>query len=184
MNIKELIASKYPTLEIPEYVKGERRIMNGFDLNNDEYEFLHANVKTGQFFLYEYMEYKSDRKGGGYSVLHYPRVAIYLNNRLIDMALEIDFFNVRRNWENKREYKFTYTDRDGVEREYKQYPSEISTSIESIILWDDSVNVYGVWDKLPGWKELRKAYEKTIWFSIPTEEMRERKLKSVLSKKI
>jgi hypothetical protein len=96
------------------------------------------------------------------------------------MALEIDFFNVRRNWENKKEYKFTYIDNDGAERIYTQYPSEISTSIESIILWDDYANVYGVWDKLPGWKELKKAYQKTIWFSITTEEMRDRKLNSIL----
>jgi hypothetical protein len=179
MNIERLIASKYPTLELPDYKKNDWKI-NGFDLNNKEYEFLHSGVKPGQFFLYEYIECKSDRKGGAYTLLHYPRVAIYLNNRLVDMALEIDFFNVRRSWEGRREYKFTYTDNDGVEREFKQFPSEISTAIESIILWDDSVNVYGVWDKLPGWKELRTAYEKTIWFSTTVEEKRDRKLKSIL----
>lgn len=179
MNIERLIKSKYPTQELPVYHK-ENWKFNGFDLNSREYEFLHSGVKTGQFFLYEYMEYRSDRKGGAHTLLHYPRVAIYLNNRLIDMALEIDFFNVRRSWESCRECKFTYTDNDGAERIYTQYPSEIATGIESIILWDDSVNVYGVWDKLPGWKELRKAYEKTIWFSITVDEKRDRKIKSIL----
>lgn len=173
MTIEQLIASKYPTQEMPKYVKGESHTMNGFDLSNKEYEFLHSGVKPGQFFLYEYMEYKSDRKGGGYTLLHYPRVAIYLNNRLIDMALEIDFFNVRRGWENRREYQLTYTDRDGNERSFTDWPAEQHTKIESIIIWDDMVNVYGVWDKLPDWKELRKAYQKTIWFSRPLEEKRD-----------
>ena len=180
MNIQQLIQSKYPTLEMPKYNKGENNIMNGFNLNNPEYGFLDSGVKTGQFFLYEYMEFKSNRKSGSHTLLHYPRVAIYLNSRLVDMALEIDFFNVRRSWESKHEHKLSYTDRDGVERSYADYPSEIATKIESIILWDDSVNVYGVWDKLPDWKELRKAYEKTIWFGVTTEEMRDRKLKSIL----
>ena len=180
MNIEELIKSKYPTLDMPKYIKGENNIMNGFNLNNTEYGFSHSGVKTGQFFLYEYMERKHDRKSESDYILNYPRIAIYLNSRLVDMALEIDFFNVRRSWESKHEHKLTYNDRDGVERSYADYPSEIATKIESIILWDDSVNVYGVWDKLPDWKELRKAYEKTIWFGITTEEMRDRKLKSLL----
>jgi hypothetical protein len=181
MNVEELIASKYPTQEIPDYKKNEEDWkMNGFDLNNREYEFLHSGVKPGQFFLYEYMEYKSDRKCGGYTLLHYPRVAIYLNNRLIDMALEIDFFNVRRGWEKRREYELTYTDRDGNEKSYKDWPSEQPTKIESIILWDDSVNVYGVWDKLPDWKELRKAYSKTIWFHRSKEDNRDFLLNGIL----
>jgi len=175
MNINQLIASKYPTQQLPKFSKGEKHTFNGFDLNNKEYEFLHSGVKTGQFFLYEYMEYKCDRNGDTHTILHYPRIAIYLNSRLVDMALEIDFFNLRRSWENKREYDLTYKDKS-----YKHYPSEVFTGIENVILWDDSVNVYGVWDKLPGWKELKKAYQKTIWFSITTEEMRDRKLNSIL----
>jgi hypothetical protein len=181
MNVEELIASKYPTQEMPDYKKNEEDWkMNGFDLNNREYEFLHSGVKPGQFFLYEYMEYKSDRKWGGYTLLHYPRVAIYLNNRLVDMALEIDFFNVRRGWEKRREYELTYTDRDGNEKSYKDWPSEQPTKIESIIIWDDSVNVYGVWDKLPDWKELRKAYSKTIWFHRSKEDNRDFLLNGIL----
>ena len=96
------------------------------------------------------------------------------------MALEIDFFNVRRGWEKRREYELTYTDRDGNEKSYKDWPSEQPTKIESIILWDDSVNVYGVWDKLPDWKELRKAYQKTIWFHRSKEDNRDFLLNGIL----
>jgi hypothetical protein len=174
MNIQQLIASKYPTLELPDYKKNDWKI-NGFDLKNKEYEFLHSGVKTGQFFLYEYMEYNSDRKGGEHTLLHYPRIAIYLNSRLVDMALEIDFFNVRRSWEGRREYDLTYKDKS-----YRQYPSELFTGIENVILWDDSVNVYGVWDKLPNWKELKRAYQKTIWFSKTIEDKRDQYLSNIL----
>jgi len=45
------------------------------------------SVKTGQFFLYEYLESRDNK-----TVLHYPRIAIYLNSRVLDMALEIDFY--------------------------------------------------------------------------------------------
>ncbi len=180
MNITELIVSKYPTSELPDYNRGEEWTFNGFDLKTDKYDLIGSKVKKGQFFLYEHIEWMHDRKSGSYAVLHYPRVAIYLNDRLLDMALEIDFYNVRRSWENKREYEFTYTDNNGNEKTYTDWPSERQTEIERIIIWDDSVHVYGHWDALPGWKELRKAYQKTIWFHKSKEDNRDYLLNGIL----
>ena len=180
MNIEQLIESKYPKVELPKYIKGEEWTLNGFDLKTDKYDLISSKVKKGQFFLYEHIEHMSDRKSGSYNVLHYPRVAIYLNDRLLDMALEIDFYNVRRSWESSREYEFTYTDNNGNEQTYTDWPSERQTEIERIVIWHDSVHVYGHWDALPGWKELRRAYEKTIWYHRTKEDNRDFLLGSLL----
>ena len=75
---------------------------------------------------------------------------------------------------------FTYTDNNGNEKTYTDWPSERQTEIERIIIWDDSVNVYGCWNTLPGWKELRKAYQKTIWFHRSKEDNREFLLNGIL----
>jgi len=54
MNLEELLKSKVRTLEIPKYVKGEDRVLNGVNLNDDKTDFIggEIHVKTGQFFLY------------------------------------------------------------------------------------------------------------------------------------
>lgn len=179
MNIQQLIESKYPKIELPSFERSEDWTYNGFDLNTQEYDFIKSDVKRGQFFLYEHIEWWNDSKARRYCVLHYPRIAIYLNDRLVDMAFEIDFYNVRRSWEN-REYTFSWTDDDGKERTYDAFGSEMATEIERIIIWDDSVNVYGHWDTLPGWKELKKAYQKTIWFHRTKEDNRDFLLGSIL----
>jgi len=49
----------------------------------------------------------------------------------------------------------------------------IQSQIQRLILWHDSMDIYGVWDKMPTWKELRVAYEKTIWFGMSIEEKRD-----------
>jgi hypothetical protein len=56
----------------------------------------------------------------------------------------------------------------------------MQSQIQRLILWHDSIDVYGVWDKMPSWKELRVAYEKTIWFGMSIEEKRDRKLRAIL----
>ena len=40
--------------------------------------------------------------------------------------------------------------------------------------------VYGAWDKMPTWKELRIAYQKTIWFSKSKEDKGDLILRSIL----
>jgi len=154
MNLEELLKSKERTIPIPKYVKDEERILNGVNLNNTGTDFLSGNisVKTGQFFLYEKIED---------DLLHYPKLGLFLNDLPCDQTIELEWFDIRRSWE----YRQTYTGkmRDGTE--YKAH---------------HSMDVYGVWDKMPSWKELRVAYEKTIWFGMSIEEKRDRKLRVIL----
>ena len=70
MNIQQLIESKYPKVELPKYIRGEEWTLNGFDLKSDKYDLISSRVKKGQFFLYEHIEYMSDRKSESYAVLH------------------------------------------------------------------------------------------------------------------
>lgn len=169
MNLEELLKSKERILEIPKYVKGEDRFFNGVDLNNSDTDFIMGShdVQTGQFFLYEKIED---------GLLHYPKLGIYLNTMPCDQTIEVEWFDVRRNWE----WRITYTAqmRDGTEFEKKV--CDLPSKIQSLILWHDSIEVYGVWDKIPTWKELRVAYEKTIWFGKTIEEKRDRKLRFIL----
>ena len=169
MNLEELLKSKERTILIPKYVKGEERILNGVDLNNTGTDFLSGNisVKTGQFFLYEKIED---------DLLHYPKLGLFLNDLPCDQTIELEWFDIRRSWE----YRQTYTGKMQDGTEYKAHPYDLQSQIQRLILWDDSMEVYGVWDKMPTWKELRVAYEKTIWFGLSIEEKRDRKIISIL----
>ena len=44
--------------------------------------------------------------------------------------------------------------------------------------------IYGVWDRLPDWKTLRRHYENTWWFHRPIEEKRDIRLDSILDELI
>jgi hypothetical protein len=63
---------------------------------------------------------------------------------------------------------------------YWAWKLEDKPEIQNIILWDDSMDVYGVWDKMPNWKELLVAYRKTIWFSKSLEDKRDQLLRTIL----
>jgi lipopolysaccharide assembly outer membrane protein LptD (OstA) len=65
---------------------------------------------------------------------------------------------------------------------YKQKDSVYITKHASIRykVENDSMYVYGVWDVKPTWKELKLAYEQTLWFRRSDEEIRDIKLKRLL----
>lgn len=169
MNLEELLKSKVRTLEIPKYVKGEDRVLNGVDLNSNETDFISGKIslRPGQFFLYEKIED---------DLLHYPKLGIFLNDLPCDQTIEVEWFDVRRTWEWRQTY--TAKMRDGTE--YEAHPYDLQSNIERLILWHDSMEVYGAWNIMPSWKELRVAYEKTIWFGMSQDEKRDRKLRSIL----
>lgn len=54
------------------------------------------------------------------------------------------------------------------------------SELRTCVCWDDSMYVYGVWDVKPTHKELRLAYEQTLWFRRSDEEIRDIKLKRIL----
>lgn len=174
MNLEELLKSKERKILLPKYRVDEKvRLFNGKDLNSNKADFVYGDidVKSGQFFLYEKIED---------DFLHYPKLGIYLNALTCDQALEIEWFDVRRRWEWHQTYELEYSDHDGVKRPFKAYVCDLPSEIKRLILWSDSMEVYAVWDKMPDWKELRRAYEKTIWFSMSDDDKRDRILNTIL----
>jgi hypothetical protein len=47
-------------------------------------------------------------------------------------------------------------------------------------LWGDTLLIYGVWDLMPNWKQLRQAYERTWWFYRDKDELRDIQLDRLL----
>ena len=164
MNLLEIYKSREKTIHISSY-----------DYKEYDYIYGDINVKPGQFFLYEIIDDSNN--------LHYPKIGIHLNDLPCDQTLEVEWVEHRRNWEWRVEIDVENTDADGVTKKFSNLVGEYPTMMRKLILWDDQIKVYGAWYGLPDWKELKRAYEKTIWFSTTKEEMRERKLKSVLNGK-
>lgn len=164
MNLLEIYKSREKTIHIPSY-----------DYKEYDYIYGDINVRPGQFFLYEIIDDSNN--------LYYPKIGIHLNNLPCDQTFEVEWIEYRRNWEWRVEIDVENTDKDGVRRKFSNLVGEYPTKIRRLILWDDQMKVYGAWWGLPDWKELKRSYEKTMWFKTTKEEMRERKLKSVLNGK-
>ena len=47
-------------------------------------------------------------------------------------------------------------------------------------MWHDYLLIYGVWDSMPTWKQLRQAYERTWWFHRNVDELRDLQLNRLL----
>lgn len=175
MTKKELYESRCKKIPIPSYDQSiEHRFFNGIDLNdNKRADFVYGDidVKVGQFFLYEATI--NDH-------LYYPKLALFVKYGIIDMAVNAQFIDVERSWEWKLEYELEYKDFKGEKMIEKVNPAEDDAEIKNLILWNDSMDVYGAWDKMPTWKELRVAYKKTIWFSRSIEDKRDIYLRSIL----
>ena len=162
MNLLEIYKSREKIIHISSY-----------DYKKYDYIYGDINVRPGQFFLYEIIDDSNN--------LHYPKIGILLNNLPCDQTFEVEWVDYRRNWEWRVEVDVENTDKDGVTKKFSNLVGEYPTKIKRLIIWDDQIKVYGAWYGLPDWKELRRAYEKTIWFSTTKEDIRERKLKSVLN---
>ena len=175
MTKKELYESRWKKVAIPSYDKGiEHRFVNGVDLNNNKHtDFVYGDlkVKVGQFFLYEATI--DDH-------LYYPKLALFVKYGIVDMAINAQFIDIERSWEWRLEYEFEYEDHKGEKMIGNINPAEDDAEVKSLILWTDSMDVYGAWDKMPTWKELRVAYQKTIWFSRSIEDKRDIYLRSIL----
>jgi glycosyltransferase involved in cell wall biosynthesis len=63
---------------------------------------------------------------------------------------------------------------------YQSYIGQLPSEIERLPLWGDSLLVYGVWDSMPTWQQLKQAYEKTWWFHKTTDELRDIQLNRLL----
>ena len=148
--------------------------------HNDKYDFLKAKVNTGKFFLYEVTE--PIKKVGNEDFeerLYYPKLGLHIDDYMVDMAIEVEWVDVRRTWERNTQYEYI-SDING--KTYKSWADDERTELRSCICWDDSMYVYGVWDVKPTWKELKLAYQQTLWFGRTEQEIRDIKLSSILGK--
>lgn len=140
-----------------------------------KFEFLKSNLKKmGQFFLYEKCQIKN-----GLDIITYPKLGLYLNSLPCDQTIEVEWVDYRRTWEWNVEYDFEYK----INNETKigqNYIAEIETKIQRMPLLNDNMLVYGVWDSMPSWLQLRQAYEKTWWFHRNKDELRDIQLNRLL----
>lgn len=110
----------------------------------------------GKIFLYELVEKGTNNN----SILYYPKIGIFANCIPCDQTVELEFFNYRRNWEFNKKY------------DEKYLFGYLPTQIQNIVLWNDDILIYGVWDSLPNWKILKKYYERTWWYKKTIQQKR------------
>jgi hypothetical protein len=125
--------------------------------------------KVGQFFLYE--PYISKGSVGDY--IGYPKLALYIGEIPIDQTIEVEYIDSRRVWENNTKF---ITSSNHVMRVF-----ETPTKINSMAIWGNTLLIYGIWDKMPNWKELKPVYQKTWWFRLTPAEMRNRKINTIIN---
>lgn len=158
-----------PDKKDPDYLQFQKHFKknNFFDSN-------HTVSEQGKLFLYEKFHHSGPgevpEQWKGKKVVSYPRVAMYVNSLSVDQTIELEYIDIERSWSSKT---FTY---EGEEFFFFDY----HTTIDRTIIWYDDIFVYGSWDKLPDWKELRKHYEKTWWFRQTKQEKRNRIINSII----
>lgn len=166
------------TNEYEKFVKGEFEKVDKFQIitssNLEEFNLHHKkwgffgkesdtkDLKPGKIFLYE--KYISDRPD---ERIYYPKIGIYINSLPCDQTIEFEWVDLRRNWEYNK--KFEWNNNGTTKSSDFCY---LSSQVNSLPLWNDDILIYGAWDKLPGWKELKPYYQKTWWYHKTTEEKR------------
>ena len=139
----------------------EKEHYSKFDLHK-------TKIKTGNFFLYESVTRQP--------VLTYPKLGLFVDTYLVDQALEVEWIDTRRTWEYNCEYEYDYSGKI-----YTNIVAEDKSELKSLILWDDVMYVYGIWDTKPDWKQLRQAYERTLWFKKTKSELRDSQINRILN---
>ena len=121
----------------------------------------------GKVFLYEKLitDYTTGQKK-----LYYPKIGLYLNSLPCDQTVEVEWVDWRRTWEYNRTYEWT---NDKGEIKTTGDFSLLPTQVQSLPIWHDYLLIYGVWDKLPSCKELRKHYDRTWWFHKTIQDKRD-----------
>ncbi len=131
---------------------------------------------SGQYFLYETLTC-GERNDGHKAILTYPKLGIYLDCYAADQTIEVEWFDTRRSWEYNIEYEIPLSDG----RMYHNIAADMRTELKYIVLWSDSMMVYGLWNSKPDWKKLRQAYERTYWFHRSKSDIRDIQLDRLLN---
>jgi hypothetical protein len=148
------------------------KLWNFFDYDDTLERLDGVNSKSvrlwtpGKVFLYEKLI--SDYTTG--QTLYYPKIGLYLNSLPCDQTVEVEWVDWRRTWEYNRTYD--WVNDKGETKDTGDF-SILPTQVQSLPIWHDYLLIYGVWDKLPEWKELRKHYERTWWFHKTIQDKRD-----------
>ncbi len=136
------------------------------------------NLSFGETFLYQTAEWDSDKK---IHKISYPKIAVHVETLPCDQTVEIRYIDRPRTWMWNVEYVSNpdpkYGDGNGISISVGERGSEIKSAIP----WGSSeVYIFGKWTSVPDWKQLRRAYEKTIWFYSDQEQLRDRAISSLM----
>lgn len=123
------------------------------------------HLEFGDFFLYQIVDENK---------ISYPKLATFVKYMVVDMALELQFVDKPRTWEYNVEFL------SNPELNIKLPVWERSTDFSYHIEWSDSIFIFGHWKQMPNWKELRQAYERSIWFYKDQSKLREQQLNRIL----
>jgi len=143
---------------------------NYFDFNETLENLGECNhLDPGRIILYE--SYMDDGR------VSYPKMAIYINSLPCDQTIELEITNLRRTWEFNKKHHYTHD----FNKEYTIRYSQFESIIDRYPQWSDYLMIYGVFDKIPTWKELKPYYERTWWFKKTKSELRNIKINKIVN---
>ena len=120
---------------------------------NTEYNSYYKNFNTynlkdcqGQWILFQHI--KSIYNSKDFEISR-PILALFLGHTIWDQALVIEFVEPRKAYQQRHKYK-------NNTGEYDLFYLDIQT--EQIQFWTDDINVMGIFNSKPNYKEILKAY--------------------------
>lgn len=131
----------------------------------EKYQMDKSTLRFGDLFLYQIVDKNK---------ISYPKLATFVKYMMIDMAVEMQFVDMPRTWHYNVEFL------SNPELNISIPVAERATEFSYHIEWDDMMFIFGHWNQKPTWKELRQAYERSIWFYKSQEWYREQQLKRLL----
>lgn len=131
----------------------------------EKYQMDKSTLRFGDLFLYQIVDKEK---------ISYPKLAIFVKYMMVDMAVELQFVDMPRTWHYNVEFL------SNPELNISMPLSERATEFSYHLEWDQSMFIFGQWSQKPTWRELRQAYERTIWFYKSQNWLREQQLNRLL----